>query len=363
MKQDYFQPPRPDVDFVRSRLLEEIKRLGLVQFNQLMRWLPVNDRTLEAGLLQLMSDGSVVASSKGYKAKNAQDSNLLVSRECDTCAGRGVATCDEAKEIYSEYISICKSAPMYSYSLNQRPVTLDTAWHRALFALRPGVSSLPRVVTLIGDDDLTSLALALQAPEIKVQVLEADERLVSFINYCAQERNLNCLTATVYNARDPIPDGLIGKSDLAICDPSSSLFDLFLSRCIDLCRRDGQGQIMTFAYPTYLGRDLSLQQKVTQMGLMIDALLPGFNRYHLHDIDISDSRPVVPRNGKEETVAFVEALMQLRVTDEAKPLVDGVCTLSDEELYGEKAAQRILDQNNDPAEHQNVRKVSSTARS
>lgn len=279
-------------------------------------------------------------------------------KECKTCQGRGVTAAPSVEDRYRAYLDICGSAPMYSYSLNQRPVTLDTSWHRALYALRPG-ADIPRKIILLGDDDLTSVALSILDPDTDVHVLEADERLVGFINAAAQDHGLEHLSADVYNARDPAPDHLRGTADLTMCDPSSALFDLFLSRCLELNRRDGHGRIMTFAYPTYLGRDLALQQSITRMGLMIEALVPGFNRYHLYDLDIPEERSLVPRNSlTEETVAFVESLMLLLVTTEAQPVYRDVCELTDSALYGKKAAQRMLDTTSDPVTHQTQRALS-----
>lgn len=320
-------------------------------FNLLMRNAPVTDKSLEAALTSLIAEGRI--EKHGDLFRRARELESMVDKpsghECPTCQGRTIVANNAATALFNKYLEVCRDAPMYSYAFNQRPVTLDTSWQRALYLNSQTFLSSQSIV-LLGDDDLTSIALAILNSSIRIQVLEADLRLVNYINSTVQRLGQTNLSAAEYDARSDVPDDYRASYDLAICDPSSTLFDLFLSRCIDLTARSGQAKILTFAYPTYQLMSLDLQERLTMMGLRIAAMIPNFNRYRLYDLDIGPKRPLVPKNSKHnETVAFVEALLLLDVTSGAQPAVLGKITSSEEAVYGDRAMSRRSNPMQDPS--------------
>ncbi|GAA3436203.1 bis-aminopropyl spermidine synthase family protein [Kutzneria kofuensis] len=134
----------------------------------------------------------------------------------------------------------------------------------------------------LGDHDLTSLAVAAVNPDVEVIVVDLDDRVLAHIDTRARERGLNirCLHADL---RFGLPPTVMESSDLVFSDPpyTPEGMALFAGRGVEALRDTGSGRLL-LAYG-FSDRTPALGQKVQQellgIGLVFEAILPGFHRF------------------------------------------------------------------------------------
>ncbi|MGW5052934.1 bis-aminopropyl spermidine synthase family protein [Actinokineospora sp. NPDC004072] len=130
----------------------------------------------------------------------------------------------------------------------------------------------------IGDHDLTALAACLARPSLTATVVDVDERLLAYVDEVARARKLpvRCLHA---DFRFGLP---AVQGDLVFTDPpyTPEGMRLFLARAVQAVRGDGR-IIAAYGYsPLAPALGLKVQKEILGLGLVSEAVLPGFNRYH-----------------------------------------------------------------------------------
>ena len=133
----------------------------------------------------------------------------------------------------------------------------------------------------VGDHDLTALAACTLRPGLRATVVDVDDRLLSYVDGIARERGLDirCLHA---DFRFGLPPLAVGSADLVFTDPpyTPEGMRLFLARGVEALRDPDGRLVVAYGYssrnPT-LG--LKTQQEILKLGLVFEAVLPGFNRY------------------------------------------------------------------------------------
>lgn len=177
------------------------------------------------------------------------------------------------------------AAPAPLAALDHVPATAATvagraSWLRASYWL-PGAHLL-----CLGDHDLTSLALGIQAARtgerIAITVLDVDERLLEFLDARAAALGLplRCVHADL---RFGLPPALTSSADLVFTDPpySPAGMALFVSRGLATLADPTTGRVLAaYGYATRApGLGEKVQQAVQATGVAFEAILPGFNRY------------------------------------------------------------------------------------
>ena len=181
--------------------------------------------------------------------------------------------------------------PHLSTILSQRPgpdrhldhvaATPLTALKRALF-LSNQYDLSDASVLLLGDHDMTSIALALLEPSLALTVADIDERLLLFINDFNAEHGTS-IRIFFTDLRVELPPGLHGQFDLVFTDPpySEDGVGLFLQRAIcALKERDFTRIILAYGYgEQQVSLGYKVQSVLHQLRLLNEAILPRFNRY------------------------------------------------------------------------------------
>ncbi|OLR90385.1 bis-aminopropyl spermidine synthase family protein [Actinokineospora bangkokensis] len=134
----------------------------------------------------------------------------------------------------------------------------------------------------VGDHDLTALAACAANPGLRATVVDVDERLLSYVDAQAREHDLDvrCLHA---DFRFGLPPAAVGSADLVFTDPpyTPEGMRLFLARGVEGLRSPEGRLLVAYGYSTRnptLG--LKVQREVLDLGLVFEAALPSFNRYH-----------------------------------------------------------------------------------
>jgi hypothetical protein len=162
--------------------------------------------------------------------------------------------------------------------LDQVYATAESTVRRARRLVAAG--EVQRGLVLLGDDDLTSLAIHLLEPEKRVTVLDVDAELLALLDRVAGEHGFP-LRAVRHDLRDPIPKELAGKQGCAFTDPpyAPEGFRLFVSRGVELLRPDGR-LYAAFGWSRRAAeRGLEKQRILLDAGLCVEEALPSFAEY------------------------------------------------------------------------------------
>jgi len=272
-------------------------------------------------------------------------SNKHDDYKCKYCNGSTV----ELKKL-NNLIPIMKkiweSKPKPTLLFDQRPVTLKTSLKRVAYFLNNN-DVYQKNIVFLGDDDLTGICLALANKDCNVTVLDADKRLIDFINDIAQKYKLK-INARVLNVMNKIPKDLRMKFYVLITDPTPEKipFTVFMNAAIDLLKKEGV--LYTSIYSSAMMKNMDLQRIITDMGLYITEMISGFthyqyiyNLYSTKDVDLLNKYNI---KFNDDSICFTETMFRLEKNINTVKLP---IEYSSEQMMG-KATKRVI--NNDDAE-------------
>jgi predicted methyltransferase len=204
---------------------------------------------------------------------------------CQGCGGRGVIVPDELAPLVRELSTAVRGGPPARLELDQCHCTVDTKLRRVL-AVHEAGALVGRRILLLGDDDLTALALALlvrrhgsRSTIAHLTVVDVDPGLVSFL-----ERELEAapfpFTCVEHDLRRPLPVQLAGAFDTVVTDPpyTTAGARLFLSRAADALG-DRRGDVFLSYGSRRPGAAVQLQRAIAEIGFVIQRLSRDFNQY------------------------------------------------------------------------------------
>ncbi|WP_433616032.1 bis-aminopropyl spermidine synthase family protein [Dactylosporangium sp. CA-139114] len=174
--------------------------------------------------------------------------------------------------------ALIAGAPRPDQALDHVSATEETARRRARWLAETYDLAGARLVC-VGDHDLTSLAARQALPDTEIVVVDVDERLLAYID--GQGAGIACYHADL---RFGLPPALVGTADVIFTDPpyTPEGVQLFLGRGAQALRDRTNGRlVMAYGFsPLTPALGLKVQRAVLDLDLAIEAMLPGFNRYH-----------------------------------------------------------------------------------
>jgi predicted methyltransferase len=215
----------------------------------------------------------------------ADGSLKLGGAGCPSCSGRGIVVTHELAPLVRELSNVVRGGPPARLELDQCHCTVDTKLRRVL-AIHEAGALVGRRVLLLGDDDLTALALSLLVQRhgspstiASLTVVDVDPALVSFL-----ERELAdapfAATCIEHDLRRPLPPKLVGAFDTVVTDPpyTTQAARLFLSRAADAL--DGRrGDVFLSFGSRRPGAGMQVQRAIVEIGFVIQRLSRDFNEY------------------------------------------------------------------------------------
>jgi hypothetical protein len=156
-----------------------------------------------------------------------------------------------------------------------------TCLKRALFLAR-NYELRGATVLLLGDHDLTSLALAQVVPGVAITVVDSDERILDYINVVAAQHGWTIRTLFA-DLRVALPRSVETSCDLVFTDPpyTPEGMRLFLARGLESLKPTSSARLL-FCYgfsERHPGLGLKVQSVLHDLHLVAEAILPHFNRY------------------------------------------------------------------------------------
>jgi N4-bis(aminopropyl)spermidine synthase len=222
---------------------------------------------------------------RGRELFGAGTLRVPLDATCAACGGHEIVIPPELVPAVEELAGLAESAPTQRVDLDQAHCTVETKVRRVLAMHKAGALDDRRVL-LLGDDDLTSLALKVVVEQLgaastirRLVVVDVDPALVSFL---ARELRgapfeVECVR---HDLRDPLPNALQGSAETVFTDPpyTRAGASLFLSRAVEAIRGPRRDVFLAFG----AGRPeetLSVQLAIAEMGLVVRRLAPNFNEY------------------------------------------------------------------------------------
>ncbi len=149
----------------------------------------------------------------------------------------------ERQALTEAMTEISARLPPPVWSLDHISATPDTMAARAAY-LSTEYALAGTTVLCVGDHDLTSIAVTLAEPEIRVLVVDVDQRLLAVLDEVTAERDLPITTAFA-DLRIGLPESFLGRADLAFTDPpyTPEAIGLFLTRALQGLARTGHERV------------------------------------------------------------------------------------------------------------------------
>jgi predicted methyltransferase len=164
---------------------------------------------------------------------------------------------------------------------DQLPATPATMRRRLSFLSSRNLLRGRRVL-LLGDDDLTSIAIALAGHAAHIAVLDVDEALLAVIARLAEEHGLRIELAW-YDVRRPLPLQFESSFDLCFTDPPYTVHGFTGFLCRARCAVRNKGDIIACLSPSDVGPGgwRRCVESAERMGLTLSQVLSDFNTYDL----------------------------------------------------------------------------------
>ncbi|AEC52287.1 hypothetical protein PNA2_1371 [Pyrococcus sp. NA2] len=140
---------------------------------------------------------------------------------CPHCQGKTVDL-QAFADLLEQFREIVKGRPEPVHEFDQGYVTPETTVARVILMHTRGDIENKEIFVL-GDDDLTSVALMLSGLPKRIAVLDIDERLIKFIEKVADEIGYSDIEIFTFDLRKPLPEYALHKFDTFITDPPETI--------------------------------------------------------------------------------------------------------------------------------------------
>ncbi len=205
----------------------------------------------------------------------------IVNITCLSCDGYGVVI---DYSLYSKQLEklrkYCSLRGTPNTQIDQSFATPETSLSRVLFMLHKQEHQ-KKNFALVGDSDLTSVALSLLLPsDCKIVVFDIDVKVQELITLANTELE-NQIEFVHHDLRHPIPLEYLHQFDCIHTDPpyTATGVSLFLSRAIQLCSTNLSASVYLSFVTKPPDEMLIIQKDFSMMNCLLTDILPRFNRY------------------------------------------------------------------------------------
>lgn len=202
---------------------------------------------------------------------------------CPRCLGRKVVIKERIRKKRKEILEVISRRVPEKMEYDQAPITIDSLLFRIAYLANEFIDE--KRMLFLGDDDFTSISLALITKPAVFTVMDIDERIIDNIKKIALEKKLP-IKVIHYDVRENMPKQYIGNYDLFFVDPPSNPagMSLFLARGFAALKREhGVKAFLALPCPTIPLQAKILpyetQKFILESGFIITEFLPKFHEY------------------------------------------------------------------------------------
>lgn len=192
-----------------------------------------------------------------------------------------VFTAEDERKVTSIFERLNQLRPDADRNLDQFYATLDTVVARVRTMLNSGHLQNQRILFL-GDDDLTSVAVAYLKVCSRITVVDLDIRILEIIEFINSAEGF-AIEAVWQDLRDNLEQYLQGSFDLCFTDPpyTPSGIKLFVSRAVQGLATDNSKHLYLCYGHSMRNPEkaIEIQRIISDSGLVIESKLPDFNKY------------------------------------------------------------------------------------
>ncbi|MBV5327500.1 MAG: bis-aminopropyl spermidine synthase family protein [Chlorobium sp.] len=267
---------------------------------------------------------------------------------CPHCKGKVVTIDGEFTNIKKRMMDIFAKKPIPTLLFNQRPVTIETTVRRAAYMIWRG-DIQGKDIAIIGDDDLTSIAIALAGVAKRIVVFEIDRRLINYISDVSSRYNLN-IEVVEQDITAPLNNIYLNSFDIFMTDPSPEVipFKVFTNFGIKLLKK-GQMRIGYLSmYSSTMLKNIGIQKALTEMELIITDIIPFFTQYESIKETFSRTEIELANKYSDSTygISFHEHLVRVETTNDT---TDINIQFTEDDFLGSATKRILSDPQNDPA--------------
>ncbi|WP_423793231.1 bis-aminopropyl spermidine synthase family protein [Methanocaldococcus indicus] len=234
----------------------------------------------EEGLVKI-ENNTIKLTEKGLELTKKYGISKREELVCGCCEGRGVSI-KQFSDILEKFKEITKDRPLPKHEYDQGFVTPECTIARVALMHSRG-DLFNKEVLVLGDDDLTSIALMLTNLPKRIVAVDIDERLMNFIKETAEKLNYKNIEVITLDLRKPLPESYAKKFDTFITDPPETVYAIrtFIGRGISSLKGE-----RCAGYFGITRRESSLDkwreiQKIllNEFNVVITDLIKDFNHY------------------------------------------------------------------------------------
>ena len=261
-----------------ERVLARVARLPMPVVNALRYELQTAGALDKAGPgIRLSADALAALQEKWGWAPPRVEGQSAAAAACKACGGSGVAPTGPQWDAVLEALR---------RHLQKSPVTPEAELRRVAF-MHDSNSLEGKDVLVMGEDVLAAAGVALAGKALsqsgklarRVVALHPDERVLTQVRDIAM-REAVIVGLVKHDPRRSLKEDLEGEFDSVFVAPSakfSSLVNL-LSRAIEAAKPKG-GRVFLACPPLSLDDRIDAQRAILDLGLAIERLVPGFDKY------------------------------------------------------------------------------------
>ena len=243
---------------------------------------------LVADIIEILKEKGYVAINGGItlteKGRNLVDMHEITEIEemvCKSCSGRGISI-ENLDNLLEEFKRIVRERPLPKQEFDQAFVTPETVIARVAFMIsRNDIKN--KEIFVIGDDDLTSVALMLSSLPKRIAVIDIDKRLTDFIEKISKEIGYDKIDILTFDIREELPDYMKKKFDTFITDPPETIYAIraFVGRGISSLKAPGcAGYLGLTRRESSLEKWMKIERVlVGEFGVAITDIVKNFNEY------------------------------------------------------------------------------------
>lgn len=335
---------------IGKEILNYLRNNEKSTFQEIVKYVGGSDRRTLRLLDQMVSLNLIKFKKSYFLPIEKNFPKVLISdvrcRMCDSMVVN-IKTSKKMNGLVNFMRKIVEKRPTPTFIFDQRPVTPETIARRVAYMLLRG-DIQGKKVAILGDDDLTSIALAKIRVAEEVVVFDIDKRLLAYIKDVARREKLN-IKVVSQDLIKKFPKKYINYFDTFLTDPTPTPkpITLFTSFGVKSLKR-GKGYVgYVSLYPSHMEKELDFQRSLSKMNVLVTDMIPFLGQYDFVKFTYSNSdlKLLEKYASNEQKISFWEYLMRFETTDDTKPLEMKITAL---DLLG-RATKRVLkDPSKDP---------------